>query len=57
MIDKYAMFRSLLDYFTNGVGDVTDADLNYYDGAFRIVADDGENEVELTVVIKKKVSE
>lgn len=57
MIDKYVMFRRLLDFFTNGVGDVTDADLNYYDGAFRIVADDGDYEVEMTVVIKKKVSE
>lgn len=57
MIDKFVMFRSLLDFFTNGVGDVIDADLNYYDGAFRIAADDGENDVEMTVVIKKKVSE
>ena len=54
MFDKYQTFRSLLDFCTNGVGDITDADLNYYDGAFRIVADNGSEVVELTVTIKEK---
>lgn len=55
-MDKFWAFRQLLDFMADHAN-VTDADLNYYNGAFKI---DGENDgqvitIEVSIKNKKEV--
>lgn len=52
---KYELFRKLLalvEIETNGK--VTDADLNYYNGGFRISGENEDMEIVLDVMVKTK---
>ena len=52
-MDKYFAFRKLLDFLAD-YAEVTDADMNYYDGCMRIVGENEGQEITIEVKIKDK---
>lgn len=52
-MNKYLLFRSLMDDLANH-SEVTDADMNYYNGGMRLVGEGDEYKITIDVSIKDK---
>ena len=50
---KFTIFRELLDYLSH-IAKITDADMNYYPGAFKIVGESEGQVISIDVSINKK---
>lgn len=56
MIDKYTLFRALMDLMSE-VADVTDADMNTWDGGMVVSGEDADSKITIEVAIRKKIQE
>ena len=50
-MDKFWAFRRMLDFLAD-YADVTDADMNYYDGCMKICGKNDGQEITITITIK-----
>lgn len=52
-MDKFWAFRALLDFMADHA-EVTDADMNYYNGGARICGENDGQEITIEITIKNK---
>ena len=55
-MDKYTIFREMMDYLAD-VGDVTDADMNYYPGGMKLVCETDGQVITMDICITEKKEE
>lgn len=53
-MDKFAIFKVMLDYLAHITTDVTEANLNYYPGCMKIGGNKDGQYIEITVTITGK---